>query len=86
MESKIEINTQIDKYTSQAKRVKNIAPSIMVVAFISATFFLKSIEDYTFTSCMGIGSIILVVSSFVYAYFKSMNKAKALKEKLSQLN
>lgn len=81
-----EINKEIDKYSLQAKRVRNIVPLVVFITILTTTFFLKDLDKYPHLALAGVGSILVYVSSFVYAYFKSTSKVKKLKDKLNQLN
>lgn len=83
--SKEDIIKEIDMYSTQAKRVKNVVPLITIITLGAGIFFFKDIENHFYIACMGAASIILYVSSFAYAYFRSLSRIKKLNEKLDQL-
>lgn len=79
-----EINKEIDKYSLQAKKVKNVVPLVTIIVVGTSAFFLKDLDKYPHLALAGVGSILVYVSSFVYAYFKSTSKVKELRDKLNQ--
>ena len=79
------INREIEKYTAQAKKVKKVVPLVTFVSVMMGYFLLKDIQKYTSISALGLGSVLLFISTFAYTYFKSIYKVKKLNSHLENL-
>lgn len=61
-------------------------PLIAILSCGSIVFFVKNIDKYPTNSVVGLASILVFISSFVFAYFISKSKIKKFKKQLNQLN
>ena len=79
-----EIKKEIEKYVASIKKIKNIVPLISILAIVSILFFSSS--KSTALTILGLISVFMYASSFVWAYFKCKIKINKLERKLSNLN
>ena len=61
-------------------------PLIAILSCGSIVFFVKDIDKYPTNSAVGLVSILVFISLFVYAYFISKSKIRKFKKQLSQLD